>query len=105
MKVPILTLSSVLIKICQISHVIFQTTNQFFFEFCMTPQCHELQLLCNFLGQTLHIFHKKYQSKSNFSRHVSARITYLPFLKQKVVFSSNFAQLFSIIRRNSSVLF
>ena len=30
-KVPILTLPSVLMKICQIPHAIFQTTSQFFF--------------------------------------------------------------------------
>ena len=33
MKVPILTLSSVLMKICQIPYVIFQTTSQFLFIF------------------------------------------------------------------------
>ena len=38
MKVPILRLSSVLVKIFQIPLVIFQTTNQFFFKFCMTLQ-------------------------------------------------------------------
>ena len=39
MKVPILTLSNVLMKICQIPDVIFQTTSQFFYKFCMTLQC------------------------------------------------------------------
>ena len=33
-------LSSALVKICQIP-VIFQTTGQFFFNFCITLQCHE----------------------------------------------------------------
>ena len=74
MKVSILTLSSVLMKICQIPHVIFQTTSHFFFKFCMTPQCHELQLLCTFLGQTLYTLHKKDQSKCKFFRLLSARI-------------------------------
>ena len=108
MKVPILTLSSVVMKICQIPHVIFQTTSHFFFKFCMTPQCHELQLLCTFLGQTLYTLHKKDQSKCKFFRLLSARIKitkFLSFLKQKIVFSSNFAQLFGIMRHNSSVLF
>ena len=36
MKIPILTLSSVLMKICQIPHAIFQTTSQFFFKFYVT---------------------------------------------------------------------
>ena len=57
---PILRLSIALVKICHIPHVIFQTTRQFFFKFRITLQCHEKQLLCIFLGQTLntlHIFH------------------------------------------------
>ena len=41
-KVPILTLFFALVKICQIPHVIFQTTNQLFFKFCITLQCHEV---------------------------------------------------------------
>ena len=41
-------LSSALVKICQIPHVIFQTTSQFFFIFCISLQCHETQLLCTF---------------------------------------------------------
>ena len=40
-KVPILRLSSALVKICHIPHVIFQTTSQFFFKFCITLQCYE----------------------------------------------------------------
>ena len=52
MKIPILTLSSVLFRICQIPHVIFQTTCQLFFKFSMTLHCHEIQLLCTFLAQT-----------------------------------------------------
>ena len=36
-KVPILALLSALVKIRQIPHVIFQTTSQFFFKFCITP--------------------------------------------------------------------
>ena len=34
-KVPILTLSSALVKICEIPRVIFQATSQFFFKFCI----------------------------------------------------------------------
>ena len=40
-KAPVLILSSALVKIFKIPHVIFQTTSQFFFEFCITLQCHE----------------------------------------------------------------
>ena len=74
MKVPILTLPSVLMKICQIPHVMFQTTSHFLFKFSMTPQCHELQLPCTFLGQTSYTLHKKDQSKCKFFRLPNARI-------------------------------
>ena len=75
MKVPILNLSSVLMKICENSHVIFQTTSLFFFKFCMTPQCYELHIFCTFLGQTFSTLHKKEQSKCNSKvRLLSARI-------------------------------
>ena len=40
-KVPILTLLSTLVNICQIPHVIFEATSQFFFKFCITVQCLE----------------------------------------------------------------
>ena len=75
MKIPILILSSVLMKICQIPHVIFQITSQFFFKFCMTLQCLETKhLLCKFLGQTLYTLHKKDESKYKFSIIFSVRI-------------------------------
>ena len=35
-KVPILTLSSALVKMCHIPHAIFQTKSQFLFKFCIT---------------------------------------------------------------------
>ena len=40
-KIPILRIAIALVKICHVSHVIFQATNQFFFKFCVTIQCHE----------------------------------------------------------------
>ena len=39
-KIPISRLSIALVEICHIP-VIFQTTGQFFFKFCITLQCHE----------------------------------------------------------------
>ena len=74
MKVPILIFSSILMKICQIPDLIFQTTSQFFFKFCMTLQCHEIYLLCTFLGQALDTLHKSDQSKCKSFRLFSARI-------------------------------
>ena len=41
MKLPIFRLSSTLEKICHLPHLIFQTTFQFFFKFCITLQYHE----------------------------------------------------------------
>ena len=42
MKISMVTLSNVLVKICQIPQVIFQIINRFFFfKFCLTLQCHE----------------------------------------------------------------
>ena len=40
-NMSILRLSITLVKICNIPYVIFQTTSQFFFKFCITFQCHE----------------------------------------------------------------
>ena len=74
MKIPILTLSSVLMKICQIPHVNFQTKSQFLFKFSMTLLCHEKWLLYNFLGQTLYTLHTRDQSKCKPFRLFSALI-------------------------------
>ena len=74
MKIPILTLSSALMKICQIPHFIFQTTSHFFFKFCKTLQCHEIQLLCTFLGRTLYTLLERDQSKCKFFKLFSAQI-------------------------------
>ena len=66
-------LSSALVKICQIPHVIFQTISKFFLKFCVTLYCHERTPLY-FLDQTLHTFHGRDQSKCKFFRLLSARI-------------------------------
>ena len=36
--VPILTLSIALVKVCQIPHVVFQSTSSFFFKVCIIVQ-------------------------------------------------------------------
>ena len=61
-------------KICQIAHVIFQTTSQFSFKFYMTLQCHEIYSSVIFLGQTLYALHERDQSKCRFFRPFSVRI-------------------------------
>ena len=73
-KVPILTLSNALVKICQIPHVIFQTTSQFSFKFCITLQCHERYLLCNFLAQTICTLLKRSPLKRKFLRLSSSQV-------------------------------
>ena len=73
-KVPILRLSSALVKICKTPHIILQNTNQFYFKFCITLQRHVKSLLCTFLGQTLYTLHKRNQSKYKFLWLLSARV-------------------------------
>ena len=107
MKIPILTFSSVLMKICQIPHVIFQITSQFFFKFCIVLHCHERYILSTFLGQTLYTLPERDQSENVWDIWVlgSKFTKFLSFLKQQIGFSSNFVSLFSVTRHNSSVVF
>ena len=58
-------LLSARIKIHQIL-VSFETTNQFFFKFCINLQCHETQLLCTFLAEILCTFNKRSLSRYKF---------------------------------------
>ena len=69
-KVPILTLSSALVKICQISHVIFQTTSQFLLHSSVSWKI----TLYTFSDQTLHTLHKRNQSKCKFLSLSSTRV-------------------------------
>ena len=108
MKISILTFSSVLMKICQIAHPIFQTTSQFFFKFYMTRQCLEIYSSVIFLGQMLYTLHRGTNQSANFLGFLvlgSKFSKFLSFLKQKISFSSNFVPLFGIMRHNSSMLF
>ena len=90
LKVPILRLSSAVVKICQIPHVVFQTTSQFFFKFCITLQCHETLVIYFF--QTFWVL------KSIFIKFL------MSILKQQVNASSNFSSFFSVLTRNCVVL-
>ena len=108
MKIPILTFSSVLMKICQIPHVIFQITSQFFFKFCMTLQCHEIYSFVLFQVKHCILCTKGTNQSANFLDFLVLRskfTKFLSFLKQKISFSSNFAPLFGIMRHISSILF
>ena len=105
MKILILTFSSVLMKIYQISHVLFQTTSQFFLKFHMTLITPLYFFLSNiiYFAQTGPI-----NQSTNFLDFLvlgSKFTKFLSFLKQKISFSSNFAPLFGIMGHNSSILF
>ena len=75
-KIPILRLSSDLLKICHIPHVIFQNSSQFFSKFCIIIQCREKQLLCTLLRQTLNTLHNRSKWKCMFWRLLSPRIKF-----------------------------
>ena len=47
------------VKIHPISQVIFETTSQFFFKFCITLQCHEKYVFFTFLPEILYDFYKR----------------------------------------------
>ena len=93
---------------CQISYVIFETTSQFFFKFCLTLQCHEIYSSVLFYVKSCIICKKGTNQRANISDFLvlgSKFTKFLLFLKQKKSFSSNFAPLFGIMRDISSILF
>ena len=66
--------SSVHVNIRQIPHVIFDTTGQFFLKFCINLSCHERQLLCTFLAETLYTFITRNPLKCKILRLSSAQV-------------------------------
>ena len=64
-KCKLLRLLSTPIKIQQI-FISFETTNRFFFKFCINLQCHETQILCTFLAEILYNFNKRSLSRYKF---------------------------------------
>ena len=93
----------------QISHVIFQTTSQFFLKFSTTLQCHESWLLCTFVAQTLYTLVTMSQLKHNFFRFLSAlvKIREIPNVNFKTTSQSSsiFVSFFIVMTHNSSVNF
>ena len=57
-KVEIVRILSDQVKIHQI-RFIFETTNNFFFEFYINPQCHDSWILYTFLAKVLYTFSKR----------------------------------------------
>ena len=74
MKVPILTLSSALVKICQIPLVIFQNHKSIFLQILHHSSVSWKITPLYFLGQTLSTLHNMNQSKCKFVRLLSARV-------------------------------
>ena len=67
------------------------------------------QILCIFLAQTLHTFYKSNSSNCKFWGFpllaLKSTKFLMSFFRQKVIFSSKFELLFSVMRNNSSILF
>ena len=97
------------LKFCQIPHVILESTNQFFFKFCISLQCHQTKLLYTFLAQTLYTLFKRNLLKCKFLRLWEVWSKFVKFfmsiLKRQVNSSSNFASFFIVVTHNSSVNF
>ena len=55
------------VKIHRIPYVMFETTSQVFFRFYITLQCHERELFCTFLAETVHDFDKRSASECKIS--------------------------------------
>ena len=87
-----------------------QFSSQFFFKICISLQCHERQLLCTFVAQTIYIyFGHKEPIKTNFLDFQVLRSKFVKFLrsvlKQQVSSSSIFVSFFIAMTHNSSVNF
>ena len=98
-KIYLTLLSTICVKIYQISYVIFETIYKLFFT---------TQFLGIFFGQTLHTFYKSSPSKCKFSDFPLLGLKFIKFLmsffKQKVSFPSKFGSFFSVMGDNSSIL-
>ena len=66
-KVQVFRFSTARVKIHQISHVIFQIKNEFLLKVWVTFQCHEGEIFCTFLAQTLYTIDNSSTSKRKFS--------------------------------------
>ena len=106
MKKPILTLSSVLMKICQIPHLIFQIRSQFFFKFCMTFHCHEIYPSVLFQVKRCIFGEKGTNQSANFLVFLVLGSKFTEFFSfLKISFYSNFEPLFRAMRHIYSIVF
>ena len=106
MKVQIFRFFTARVKIYQISHVTFLTRSEFFFKVWSTRQCHERQLFCTFLAETLNAIEKSSTSKWKFSDLSLLELKFtkflMSFLKPRII---NFTSLSRVMRHKSSALF
>ena len=97
-------------KIYQIPHVIFESTSQFSFKFCINLQCHQISLFCTFFSSNITYFVQKETIKVQiFDTFECSGQKYgkllMSILKQQVNSSSNFVSFFIVMTDNSSVIF
>ena len=104
-------LLSAQVKIHQI-FVILETTNQFFFKFCITLQGHETQLLHTFLVEILYTFNKRSLSKYKLGKIlfeqpkvVNFVLWWTPFVKIMHSFSSESTEELSLMTLESAAKF
>ena len=93
-----------LVKICQIRHVIFESTSHFSFKFCINAQCHQTKLLCIFFISNIIYFVQKQPMKVQIFEIFEMLILMLT-LNWKDSFSSNFVSFFIVMTHNSPVNF
>ena len=85
------------LKFCQIPHVILESTNQFFFKFCISLQCHQTKLLYTFLAQTLYTLFKRNLLKCKFLRLLRGLVKICQILHVNFETTSQFLFKFCII--------
>ena len=83
------TFKRALVKICQIPHVIFESTNYFSFKLCINIQCRQKGLLCAFLAQKCYTLVKRSSLKCKF----------LMFLNALMKICQNYHFIFQIARK------
>ena len=100
-NVPILTLSSALVKICQIPYVIFPSNKLVFLEIMHHSSLSRKTFFCTFLAQII----LKWKLLKLSSAQVKVCQILMSILKRKVDSSPNFVSISSFMKDNSSVLF
>ena len=96
------------IKINQIPYVIFQTTSQFFFKYCITLQCAMIHNSSEIFWLSILYLRKKKFLKVQILRFSSAPIKFTKFLmslmKPHFIFPSKLASTFSMIIQYNDLL-